>query len=410
MNMKMSRNKFFSVARLVAVLLLVEFFTLPSLRAQPAEGKVPGRFLFIFDTSSNLKKCLPAVQKTLTSMLATSLGGQMHTGDTIGVWTFNQELHWGDVPLQVWDADDAATIAGNITKFLGSQKYANTTHFETLQPLLNRVVQNSQRLTVVIFCDGATKITGTTFDTGINQLFEQNAAAQKKARQPIVVLLRAQLGKFVGCTVSYPPQPVSFPEFPPLPEPPPAPKPPPVPQPAAAVVTPSIIITGTKVEGSQPPVQNSFPTNPPTMTNLPPVIQSAPTNVAPAGAPVGVPAKATNPPSAVLPAMPTNVVPPEKPPAPINEPVIVPPENPIMPANVSVIIPGASPVVPTNAHALVPANISVAAAENSGDSGKKWLLIGGIFLVAAGLVAVLAFFYFRRNDNRSLISRSMHDK
>ena len=61
---------------------------------------MPGRYLFIFDTSSSMKKRLPAVKKTLTSMLATSMGGQLHTGDTIGVWTFNQDLYPGDVPLQ----------------------------------------------------------------------------------------------------------------------------------------------------------------------------------------------------------------------------------------------------------------------------------------------------------------------
>jgi hypothetical protein len=41
---------------------------------------------------------------------------------------------------------------------------------------------------------------------------------------------------------------------------------------------------------------------------------------------------------------------------------------------------------------------------------KKPLLIGAVCLLAAGLITALAFFYFRRPDRRSLISRSMHDR
>ena len=41
-------------------------------------------------------------------------------------------------------------------------------------------------------------------------------------------MLRSQLGKFVGCTVNFPPGNLNLPEFPPLPLPPPAPVPRPV--------------------------------------------------------------------------------------------------------------------------------------------------------------------------------------
>ena len=348
MNIKMSRNHFVRRAVLAAV-LVTTFFLMPALRAQPTEQTVHGRYLFIFDTSSNMKNRLPAVQKSLNTMLATGLGGQLHKGDTLGVWTFDQELHPGDFPLQVWDPDDAASIAANITQFLGTRKYAGKTRFEALQPLLNRVMRGSDRLTVVIFSDGATKITGTTFDTGINQLFEQNVAAQKKARQPIVVLLRSQLGKYIGCTVSYPPQLVSLPQFPPLPpvpEPPPAPKPAPAPLPAPAIVTPSIVITGTNIEiHPAPPVAIPAPTTPP------PVIEPAPTPVAPTNA------TAIAPPPAVLPVVPTNApviasvaTPPVTPPAPTNPPV-APPEPPPASTNAPVVVAPATLIAPTNAPA-----------------------------------------------------------
>ena len=74
----------------------------------------------------------------------------------------------------------AVYIASNMVKYVGEQHYAKSTHFEALQPLLNRVMQGSERLTVLIFCDGEGKISGTPYDDAINQAFQEKLAEQKK--------------------------------------------------------------------------------------------------------------------------------------------------------------------------------------------------------------------------------------
>ena len=184
--------------RRLAAVLLAFVFMIPALRAQPTEQTVQSRFLFIFDTSKNMKPRLEALQKCLNILLATSLGGQMHAGDSMGVWTFNQALQTKGFPLQNWNPDNAVSIASNLVKFVGAQHYGKSTHFEVLQPSLNRVVQNSERLTVLIFCDGEGKISGTPYDDAINQVLQEKLAEQKNARQPLVIVLRSQLGQFVG--------------------------------------------------------------------------------------------------------------------------------------------------------------------------------------------------------------------
>jgi hypothetical protein len=211
---------------------------------------------------------LPAVQKALDTLLATSVNGQLHLGDSVGVWTFDQELHAGQFPLQYWKPDDAPMIASNIVKFVKKQRYVNKTVFDALQPLLNQVVQGSERLTVLIFCDGKGEIHGTPYDTGINQIFQQRQRERQKGELPIIIGLRSQRGQYVGCMLSFPPQPVSLPEFPPLPEvthaPPVADAPaPPVP-PRSNV--PSLIIIGTPHTNRVPPALKPAPTNPPPMT------------------------------------------------------------------------------------------------------------------------------------------------
>ncbi len=194
-----------------------------AVRAQPTEQTVQSRFLFVFDTSKDMKPRFEALQKCLNVLLATSLGGQLHSGDSMGVWTFNQTLQTKGFPLQNWNPENAVGIASNMVKFVGAQHYGKNTHFEVLQPSLNRVVQNSERLTVLIFCDGEGKISGTPYDDAINQILHEKLAEQKNARQPLVIVLRSQLGQFVVANIGLPPQLVSIPGFPPLPLPPPPP-------------------------------------------------------------------------------------------------------------------------------------------------------------------------------------------
>ena len=166
---------------LILAALLTGTFLAPALRAQPAPQRVDNRFLLIFDTSSDMRQRLPAVQKALDALLATSVNGQLHSGDSVGVWTFDQDLHAGQFPLQHWKPDDAPMIASNITKFVKKQHYLNKTGFDALQPLLNQVVQGSERLTVLIFCDGKGEIHGTPYDAGINQIFQQRQRERQKA-------------------------------------------------------------------------------------------------------------------------------------------------------------------------------------------------------------------------------------
>jgi hypothetical protein len=271
-------------AGIFAVLLAVGSLIPPARAQLDGERAVENRFLLIFDTSAGMKKRVPMVQKALDNLFVTGLGGQLQDGDSIGVWTFDQDLRTGQFPLQYWAPDDAVMIASNLTAFVGKEHYVKTTRFDALQPLLNQVARNSDRLTVLIFCDGETAINGTPYDAGINQIFQQRQAAQKTARQPFIIVLRAQLGQYAGCTMDFPPAQVNFPEFPPLP-PPPAPPVPTNQPPPKRVVVQSIIMFGTNTETKPTPAlkpANAPPSLPPeSQTNAmaaPPANSTAQTN------------------------------------------------------------------------------------------------------------------------------------
>ena len=382
---EMKPTKFFLRFAPVAFALFAGFFLMPAGRAQPAPQTAGNRFLFIFDTSADMKQRRPAVQAEVNELLATSMGGRLRAGDSLGVWTFDQDLRTGQFPLQHWRPEDAMTIASSINQFVGKQPSANGTRFNALQPQLNQLIQNSARLTVLIFCDGKDEIKWTPYDASINQAFQQRLAGQNRTRQPFVLVLRTQLGQYAGCTVNFPPGMVSVPEFPPLPPPPaPAKTTPPAPPPAPVVKPPTgppLIMVGTKVETNWPPA-------PPPPTNSAPM---TPTNIVPAAPtnPVVSPLLPTNP----APAVQTNAVP-------------APPASPVAPTNSEsatptkfVPVPPANPMIPTNAVAPPP--------ENSNPDHKGALAIGGALLIAAGALAALAVFRSRRTGRGSLITRSM---
>jgi hypothetical protein len=348
--------------------LLAGTFLISKSPAQPAMRPVENRFLLIFDTSSDMKKRLPAVQRALNTMLANNMQGQLHAGDGIGVWTFDREVRTGQFPLQRWVPANAATTASNIIRFVGKQHYSKRTSFDTLHPYLNWVVQNSDRLTVLIFCDGDGQMTGTPFDSGINQYFQQQQAERKNARQPFVLVLRSQLGNYAGCTVNLPPALASFPEFPPLPQPPIEPANAPVPPPRPPVEVPPLIIIGTKPGTNLPPPAPA--PAPPLTTNEPPsAVAAPPTNV--------LANAATNLPPPVATVKPTNG--PAAPPASL-----------------------VAPVAAVQTNAMTPPR------ENSGFSGKMALAIGAALLVLAGALTVLLLGRARKADHGSLITRSMN--
>ena len=225
MNRRTHSNRFVRRARIVAA-LLAAIFLVPVLRAQPAAPAVENRCLLIFDTSSAMKKCLPSVQSSVNRLLLSDMNGQLQPGDSIGVWTFAADVRPGQFPLQSWKPEAAATIASNITAFVTKQHYAKSTRFDAMVRLLNSVVQDSERLTVLIFCDGDGEIHGTPYDSAHQVIFKQKGPLQK-AQQPFIRRFTDPIRPIRRLTANSSTTPVNFPEFPPLPRPPAPPAPPP---------------------------------------------------------------------------------------------------------------------------------------------------------------------------------------
>ena len=362
--MNLSRQYIFagSIRWLVAAAGLCLF--LSAGHAQTNSGG--GRWLLIFDTSPAMKKRLPGTEAALRHFFATRGDGQVEDGDSVGVWTFDQQIN-AQFPTFVWSSETAAGAVTNLTAFLRQQRYRTESSPALLEVPLNHVVASSQRLTVVLFTDGAGEVAGTPFDLGINKTFRDGLAERKKNRQPFAVVMRSQFGKFTGCTVNFPPGDLSLPAFPPPPPPPSRPLvvvPPPAPVPALVIVG-THVSTDTNALVEKPPVEPSTTAVSQVTAPEKPVV---PTNVPPTNLVASVALPRTNPPAVI-----TNLPP---------------------------VMAAAKPVAPPTNH--IPVLVAVREPENT-----PWTLVYlGLGLLALALVAVLVV-RVRRRPQDSLITSSM---
>ncbi|HTR42161.1 MAG TPA: hypothetical protein VMH87_11155 [Pseudomonadales bacterium] len=326
---------------------------MPVLRAQAPVAPGETRVLIIFDTSSAMKKRLPNEVKAIKQLFALALAERLQNGDTIGIWTFDSDVHTGEYPLQYWQVQNITPIASSVISFVQSEHYGKTTSFDKLTPLISHVISTSPRILVIIFCDGDGQFKGTPFDMSVNAAFKEHQNDMRKAREPFVIALQGENGQYNGSTISSAEE-MNIPHFSPRgPSPqfptegaPVSQAPPPAPAPQPLIIighpatnapppppTQDIIIKGT------PPVTTPAPAPPAgsVQTNAVPQANSLPesklpeTNSAP---PVVVSAPATN--TVVSSAV---VSPPEPPaPTPVPTPAVTPAAPPIsitMPAETS---------------------------------------------------------------------------
>ncbi|MBE0543450.1 MAG: VWA domain-containing protein [Verrucomicrobia bacterium] len=328
----------------------------------------PGRYLLIVDTSFSMRRSAENMQNVVGNLVASGMNAELRPGDTIGLWTFNDELHAGNFPLQRWTPQTRQRVATGVVEFLQRQPYERKTQYDKVLGPMGRVIKDSDKITVVLITDGEEKFSGTPFDEQINAAYKLNISEQRRRRLPFVTVLRAQAGQFIGWKVNTPPWPVEFPEFPAKPvavapdSPPPVADVKPVPPPVV-VTTPTNAIAGetavTEAKSISEPVpgvpvelpQPDPPAPQPTLPAEPP----APHTTLIAQPPPGVPEdslktesppfpKPEPPPKTELP--PTPSVPPVVSLPPDSEPATVLPPKPAEPVQIAKVERTPDPTTP----------------------------------------------------------------
>lgn len=373
-----------------------------------AAAQSSNRWLFVFNTSAAMRDRTNGVQELTQDLLTTAMHGTIRAGDTIGIWTYSSALHADEAPLQTWTPNTAPAIAYNTVLFLRQHAYDKTADFSEVMANILRVVKISDLVTVVLISDGSDTVKGTPYDDRITSFYKANASAQKKARMPIVTVLRGEKGVITTNTLALAPWPVDIPA---VPLPPPVAKvtvqkPEAVAPAAPAKPVPSLIIIGKKAEttfnvptdlpdhSGEPPVQ---PVAAPAPADPAPVVVKTETPTTTAPEPTPSP-KVEEKPKPVVAAPPTVV--------PASAPAVAEPQKPASTPELSV--PSA---VSTNAPTVTAlpgsAPVQANAAEPQLFSGRNIGIVSVVFTLLVCTLLILSARNARRAARSSLITRSL---
>lgn len=171
------------------------------------------RCLLIVDTSRAMQRRTEAALKVVQDLVMSGLDGQLRRGDTLGLWTFNEALYAGRIPLQTWSPESRREIASRTITFLKAQPFEKRADFAKVAPALAGVVETSARITVILISAGDERVVGTPFDTPINEFYRRWHDQQRKARLPFVTVLSAQRGQLADYALNLPPLPLQLPHL-----------------------------------------------------------------------------------------------------------------------------------------------------------------------------------------------------
>ncbi|MBI5385550.1 MAG: hypothetical protein HZA90_12800 [Verrucomicrobia bacterium] len=183
-----------------------------------AEAAVPGRFLFVVDTTFSMDRLKVQAQEAVAQMLTNGLDGWLHDGDTFGLWTFDTSVDAG-YPMQVWTDAQKHALAAKASAHLKKQRCERQGRFSVLIADVQAVVRATRDVTILIVTDGEDAIRGTRHDASINVAMKRVGPEMRAARKPIVIALVAQGGDLTKWGVNSPEMLV------PLPAPPTSPPP-----------------------------------------------------------------------------------------------------------------------------------------------------------------------------------------
>jgi hypothetical protein len=206
-----------AMQRLLGTLLLGAVMTAAPLPAQTnvAKAAPSKRCLLVVETSRAMQRRTEATLKVVQDLVTSGLNGQFRRGDSFGVWTFNDALYAGQLPMQTWSPETREETAARIVSFLKAQKWEKTASFDKVLPALAYVVERSDRLTVVLISSGEEGFHGTPYDKAVSEFEQRLHDQQQKARMPFVTVLSARSGRLVDYTLNTPPWPLQLPTPPP---------------------------------------------------------------------------------------------------------------------------------------------------------------------------------------------------
>src|SRR4051812_47129868 len=87
------------------------------------------RFLIIVETSHSMSRRVKGTFDAVKAILDSRLNGQLHAGDSFGIWTFNENLYTEQFPIQNWSEGAELAFAAAPVNLLQPKMYEGRAAF-----------------------------------------------------------------------------------------------------------------------------------------------------------------------------------------------------------------------------------------------------------------------------------------
>ncbi len=207
------RNPILRAAKVGGVAILLVSLCSASVVAQSGTNppSQAHRYLFIVETSRGMRDRARGVFNELKQALDTGLNGQIQQGDTVGIWTFNENVYQGLFPSQKWSQPTQLAFAVRLPALLEPETYQKRARLEKLLPEMLQTISGNEAITVVLVASGEGTMKGTPFDDQINAAWKEWHDEQEGAKMPIVTVLRARMDEITEWSLTPAPRPIEMP-------------------------------------------------------------------------------------------------------------------------------------------------------------------------------------------------------
>jgi len=198
---------------ILACLTLLSSTTAIPAQKKPASPAPPGdRFLFVVETSNAMLPFKHAGRQAVFDLIYFGVDSQLQPGDTLGLWTYGEEVHGGAFPMQIWAPDQKLQIASSFGIFLKNQKLENQARLDLVVSKLGPLIKAIKDVNILIVSSSDALWKGTPFEQDINLAYKKNAAESRSAKRPLITTLVARQGEIASWSVTLAGDPISIPK------------------------------------------------------------------------------------------------------------------------------------------------------------------------------------------------------
>lgn len=160
-------------------------------------------FLFVVDTSGSMDS-----QKVLAANLVrwgiySGFLGQAQEGDSIDIWTYDDENHITRYPPQIVGRHDPEQMALAAGRFIEGLKFRGRSLFPPVATDLNLLMPHTKGLLVMIVTDGEEPISGISVDIDINEYIAREKRERPDSRDPYLISFAVVNGQISQWTVHH---------------------------------------------------------------------------------------------------------------------------------------------------------------------------------------------------------------